>query len=265
MNRNEKAFEDNADIVGIFGINNISSFVGIPIISNDRVTNVLIAFREKRMNFVMNVSVLTESDSDILRTAFRQLLDARNREIFKMSLEKNSVTDILTGLYNRQGMKHYLEGWYKGRKKAETTFTVLYIDLDNFKYCNDNFGHDVGDAVLVAFSDMLKNIVGKRGAIIRYGGDEFVILIPDMKEDEGVNIAKNIFEILDKNKGFKGAIEGAFGKNVSIEKSNRVSCSIGIASGKCKNSSDVINILSNADKSLYDVKRNTKHDYKVSK
>ena len=265
VNRNEKAFEDNADIVGIFGINNISSFVGIPIISNDRVTNVLIVFREKRMNFVMNVSVLTESDSDILRTAFRQLLDARNREIFKMSLEKNSVTDILTGLYNRQGMKHYLEGRYKGRKKAETTFTVLYMDLDNFKYCNDNFGHDVGDAVLVAFSDMLKNIVGKRGVIIRYGGDEFVILIPDMKEDEGVNIAKNIFEILDKNKGFKGAIEGAFGKNVSIEKSNRVSCSIGIASGKCKNGADVINILSNADRSLYDVKRNTKHDYKVSK
>lgn len=263
VKRSEKAFEDNNEFLEIFGMNNISSFVGIPIISNSRITSVLITFREKRLNFIMNDSVLTESDSDIMRAAFRQLIDAENREKFRLSLEKNSITDSLTGLYNRQGFKKYLDGCFKNKSAKKNVFTVLYIDLDNFKYCNDRFGHDVGDAVLVAFSDMLKDILGDKGAIIRYGGDEFVIIVPDVDENEGVNIAKNVFEIINQNKGFEKDIECAYGKKVSLEKSNRVSCSIGIASGKCNTSSDVMNILSEADKLLYEVKKTTKHNYRV--
>lgn len=258
----EKSFDDNEEIVAIFNKNEISSLVVVPIIVNDRVTNILVAMRLKHMNFVTNVHPLTESEANIFRTTFRQLVAAIKREEIKARLEESSVTDILTGLLNRQGMKKYLENQFIGNV-SEKQFTVLYMDLDNFKYCNDQFGHEVGDSVLVAFSKMLENIVFKEGSIIRYGGDEFVIILPGVSIADGIVVADDIFDMLRENKGFKEDIENTLNKNVVIDKENRVSCSIGVASGKCNNSQDIIDILGRADKALYKIKKTTKHDYAV--
>lgn len=262
--RNDKSFDANKELIGIFGSNNISSFVGIPIIVKEQVTNILIVMRVKHMNFISNPNVLTEEDANIFRTTFRQLIDAENRERFRIKLEQSSVTDTLTGILNRQGMKQFMESMFNEDLNKSIVFTVLYMDLDNFKYCNDNFGHDVGDVILVAFSNMLKDIVNNSGRIIRYGGDEFVVLLPECEVEQGIEIAESIFDTLDANKGFKQEIETSFNKKVSIDKADRLSCSIGIATGECRDSADILRILKKADDALYKVKRTTKHDYEVN-
>ena len=175
---------------------------------------------------------------------------------------QSSVTDILTGLLNRQGMKKYIENQFVDMDSTKE-FTVLYMDLDNFKYCNDHFGHEVGDTVLVSFSKMLEGIVFDEGSIVRYGGDEFVIILPGVSVADGIVVADDIFDMLRENKGFKEDIEHTLGKGVSVEKENRVSCSIGVASGVCNSDKDMLEILRKADKALYKIKRTTKHDYAV--
>ena len=123
-------------------------------------------------------------------------------------------------------MKQFLENQFSQDMNKSTIFTVLYMDLDNFKYCNDNFGHDVGDVILVSFSKMLKEIVKNSGRIIRYGGDEFVIVLPEFEVEQGIEIAESIFDRLETNKGFKQEIETSLNKKVNVDKSNRLSCSI---------------------------------------
>lgn len=207
--------------------------------------------------------MLDRDDSAIILTAFKQIIDARKREILRTELEKNSITDLLTGISNRQGMKQFIESEIKKKKKIRKRFTVMYMDLDNFKYCNDNFGHNVGDEVLKCFASMLKDIIGSAGKIIRYGGDEFIAIIPEKDEQYGEEIARGIFDRLRENKGFYEDIIRVYGKKLLIDNEHRVSCSVGISSGICSNPLDIEKVLKKADMALYDVKNDGKNGYNI--
>lgn len=265
--RFQKSYQYHEELIAAFNREDIVSMVAIPFINKDSLTEVFIAFKFQKINYTENLDMLYEEEADVLRTAFRELIEAVNRENIKRQLEKTSVTDLLTGLYNRQGFGKCivdefakLEEEQKDRKKM---FTILYMDLDNFKYCNDNFGHDAGDAVLVAFSRMLEAIVEEKGFIVRYGGDEFLIVLPDGDIDKGVEMAEKIFANLKHNKGFKKVLEKIQGDEVEIEEKHRVTCSIGIASGNASNKMGITKILKKADEALYSVKKGTKHNYKI--
>lgn len=264
INRSERAFDNYKDLVRMFGLHDVFAIAGIPIIVNERVSNIIIVVRRRHMNFVLNTKLLEADNVDILKTTFRQLIDSRKREKLRMELRQRSVTDVLTGILNRQGMQQFLDAQFEWSGSSKKEFTILYLDLDNFKYCNDNFGHNVGDTVLVCFANMLKGALQDESKVIRYGGDEFLAILPHQDEEEGVRVAKRIFTILDETKGFYDEIIKSYGSNVEIEEKNRVSCSIGISSGMCSDVEDVIKLLKNADAALYEVKRSTKHDYRVS-
>lgn len=94
--------------------------------------------------------------------------------------EIEARTDILTGLYNRRGLYKII------RRKSENRepFSVVYIDLGNFKFINDNYGHVFGDRVMTIVSKRLTDTVGKAGLVTRIGGDEFVILLDDELQPE---------------------------------------------------------------------------------
>ena len=103
--------------------------------------------------------------------------------------EKTAVTDFLTGLQNRRGLYQELNaGIEKGKP-----FYVIYIDLDNFKVINDNYGHTYGDSLLQLVTKRMKEIVGNRGVLSRIGGDEFVLVV-----DGEMNAAEIAERILDK-------------------------------------------------------------------
>jgi diguanylate cyclase (GGDEF)-like protein len=91
--------------------------------------------------------------------------------------------DSLTGLTNRLHFRERLEAAI-GAAVGERQMALLLLDLDGFKLVNDNFGHDVGDELLVATARRLRAIVGKRGLVSRLGGDEFTVLVSPVRSSE---------------------------------------------------------------------------------
>lgn len=268
VSRFEKSFTIHEELISIFAKNSIASMIVIPFLKNDKISGIFVTISGRYANFTENVNVFSEDDANAFRTAFRELLEAVNREEIKKQLKCSSITDTLTGLNNRQGMKQYFEEQFHTPEKFRTRpeqkqFTILYLDLDNFKYCNDHFGHDAGDAVIVAFSRLLESSAGQEDCVVRYGGDEFLIILNNRTEDYGVHIAQKILEHIDENQGFKSTIETVCEKETDIPKVHQISCSIGIAAGKTGSFSGISKILKHADEALYHVKKTTKHDYFV--
>ena len=272
-NRLEKSFYDYKDLIGLFGINKVVSMIGVPIIVDGKLQNLLLALMEMHDNFANNFSLFLDGDLTIFSVAFHQLVDALNRlatqeRIRKMNakLEQTSVTDMLTGLYNRQGfVKTLNEEMKKYETAPDVTTTVLYIDLDNFKFYNDTFGHAIGDVILVSFAEIFKQITKEKGYAIRYGGDEFVIVFTDSSEEEGVEVAKSIYRRLDETDGFAARLKEKMGKDFKIDPKNRVSCSIGISTANVFSKEAIDQAMKEADDALYVVKKTTKRNYRVWK
>ncbi len=272
-NRLEKSFYDYKDLIGLFGINKVVSMIGVPIVVDGKLQSVLLALMEMHDNFANNFSLFLDGDLTIFSVAFHQLVDALNRlatqeRIRKMNvqLEQTSVTDMLTGLYNRQGFAKTLNEEMKKYESApNVTTTVLYIDLDNFKFYNDTFGHAIGDVILVSFAEIFKQITKDKGYAIRYGGDEFVIVLTESSEEEGVEVAKSIYQRLDETDGFAARLKEKMGKDFKIDPKNRVSCSIGISTANVFSKEAIDEAMKQADDALYVVKKTTKRNYRVWK
>jgi diguanylate cyclase (GGDEF)-like protein len=95
-------------------------------------------------------------------------------------VKKLSVEDSLTGLNNRRHFLAVLESEIARSQRHEREFTLLIIDIDKFKDVNDRWGHNIGDKVIVRFAEILKRETRKSDTIARWGGEEFIILCPDM-------------------------------------------------------------------------------------
>ncbi len=89
-----------------------------------------------------------------------------------------SFHDSLTGLYNRRKLNQDLDKFIYEHKRYKTRFSLIMIDMINFKRINDTFGHQKGDLALKSIARILKNCTRKIDHIYRYGGDEFIILLP---------------------------------------------------------------------------------------
>lgn len=280
VSRVDSEFDEHRDLISIFGINQVVSIIAIPIFVKEKIKNVFITYQVMHENFVGMEIMLTDADLYIVGFAFRQLMNeiyranARakiadmNRELKakNMMLENLAHTDNLTGLLNRQGFNKIVDEKLDNSGNGldiEKYLTVMYIDLDNFKYCNDNFGHDVGDMVLKEFSNMFTSIIGKSGYVVRYGGDEFVIVVENVNKKYGEDVAEAIFEELSDNNAFADKINESIGRSIIVADENKLSCSIGIAVDDSRNVSMISELLKRADEALYNVKRSTKHSYSV--
>lgn len=94
--------------------------------------------------------------------------------------------DTLTGLPNRRMFTEQLEIAISMLSKRHTPFVLMLLDVDNFKQINDLYGHEIGDKVIIEFGSRLQQIVKGKGLVARLSGDEFVILLPDMKNEDYV-------------------------------------------------------------------------------
>lgn len=104
-------------------------------------------------------------------------VDVTEQRRQEAELRERARTDPLTGLHNRRGLFEVLETTPTG--DATSSFGLLYCDLDGFKRANDDYGHAVGDRVLVEVARRLRAVAGVRDVVARFGGDEFVVLCPD--------------------------------------------------------------------------------------
>ncbi|HEY8539493.1 MAG TPA: GGDEF domain-containing protein [Steroidobacteraceae bacterium] len=107
-------------------------------------------------------------------------------------LREAADTDGLTGLLNRRRMSDRMQGLWQHARRAQRRITVLLLDIDHFKSINDRFGHACGDEVIVRVGDVLKRVVRQEDLVARWGGEEFMILLPDTPLEQAREIAERI-------------------------------------------------------------------------
>jgi diguanylate cyclase (GGDEF)-like protein len=133
--------------------------------------------------------------SQLLLMAFSHRLIARERLDHQATvghLENLAMTDPLTGLGNRRALERALESAVARAKRHGSDLSVILLDVDHFKHCNDRFGHEVGDDVLRAVAGVLLGAVRTEDFVGRYGGEEFLVVLPDADEAGSVRTAERI-------------------------------------------------------------------------
>lgn len=163
-------------------------------------------------------------------------------------LEKNPIRDPLTGIYNRR----YFEGEAEkiisainkpereDRKEGYEHFSILFIDIDNFKKINDTLGHNEGDVVLKKVSEIINDNIRDSDTVVRWGGEEFIVGLPGADENEASIVAEKIREAVEEYNSEK-----------------KITLSIGVA---CYDSSlDLDRLIKNGDSAMYQAKNTGKN------
>ncbi len=153
----------------------------------------------------------------------------------------NYYKDELTNVYNRRYLYLLLDRELKRIKRYGGIFSIVLLDLDDFKEINDTYGHLAGDRALYAFARVIESSIRESDIAVRYGGDEFLILLPDTDASGAEKVARRIIKIT---------------KNTDIGK-KQLSCSVGIATYP-QDATDWEAIFSHADRGLYAAKRSEK-------
>lgn len=169
-------------------INTPCSRLAVPLrdFNDESIFGALVLEHEEENFFTDNTIAFFETLTVFIAT------NAQNSKLLQ-SVSTESITDPLTGTYNRRYLEHVL----KEICEESTAMTVAVLDTDNFKKINDVLGHMEGDAVLKAISQVAKGSVKEYGGeIVRYGGDEFVILIP-RPLDEAIHILEEFRQAVD--------------------------------------------------------------------
>lgn len=131
-----------------------------------------------------------------LAVAEAAVKDIAERRRLENDLEFLAEHDPLTKLYNRRRLPTAVGGAV-AIARAGQPGAVLYIDLDNFKVVNDTLGHEAGDRLLLTVADILRSAVRKEDILVRFGGDEFVIVLPDCKVSDALKIGEGLREAIE--------------------------------------------------------------------
>ena len=158
------------------------------------------------------------------------------------TLKKENSVDALTGLYNRKYFEHY----FRFHHKEDELSALIHIDLDNFKMVNDTMGHQEGDSVLIKVAEILNNNFQKSDCIARVGGDEFMVFMPKLSEDQLVY--ERIQSLLSQ---FPVVVEGE-------AKQIPVSLSIGVVFSKENEFLSYSQLYEKADTAMYQAKKSGK-------
>lgn len=272
VSRYNGSYKDYKRLASVVFGEDVFSMVGVPIFSNEKLAAVLVAYTKSCENWSATTDryVFNDYDYEIYTYLFRQIINAikkwqDNEKIEQMNelLLKKAVTDELTGLHNRQGYSEIVNDILTDPDKRSQKYAFMYMDLDHFKHYNDTFGHHVGDAILIAFADIFRHKAPEGIDVIRFGGDEFGMIIPYEDKSVIISIAKEILAEIEASNGFEETVKLFALKAVNLEKEHYAGCSIGIAYMEDMTDEEDFEIArQNADSALYEVKKNGRNNYK---
>jgi diguanylate cyclase (GGDEF)-like protein/PAS domain S-box-containing protein len=176
-------------------------------------------------------------------------LDITKRKEVEGRIIQMANYDALTGLANRNLLNDRITQALSGAHRQQSRFAVMYLDLDNFKDINDGYGHAVGDALLKNTAERLLDCVREGDTVARQGGDEFILLFPDIDESGGAaKVAEKLLHTLSNPYSIEG--QELF-----------VSVSIGIAVYP-DDGEDIEKLLKNADSAMYNAKQEGRNCYR---
>ena len=169
----------------VSGVPEAKSELAVPIKIRDRVLGVLNVESDKTDAFDVDEALL-------LQALASQLAVALELNRARAELDRLTITDPLTGVYNRRYLDRVLPTEKDRAERFERPFALLMLDLDDFKRVNDQYGHRQGDQILVAFAQSLQRHVRSIDAVIRYGGDEFLVVLLETDLEGAEKAARRI-------------------------------------------------------------------------
>lgn len=162
----------------------------------------------------------------------------------KYNLTISSTLDKLTGAYNRKYFEEALLFLLDTSRLRKNEFAVMMFDIDDFKGINDKYGHQTGDEVLVKLTKVVKKCIGLGDIIGRYGGEEFIILLPNVNKEKAINIAERV------------RVNVAEAKILGDKRNITISIGIAMSAYESLNSEEIVG---RADQALYKAKREGKN------
>ena len=150
------------------------------------------------------------------------------------ALDKLVYKDVLTDAYNRRFLERQINKEIIENRKFKQTFSLIMLDIDNFKNINDDFGHNTGDQVLKTIAKKILSVVEKSHYLARWGGDEFILLLPNKDLNFTISLAKNIRKKVSESK---------------LTKVGKVNISMGVSS--YKNGDSTKTTIKKVDELLY--------------
>lgn len=171
------------------------------------------------------------------------LIDITEQKEAESYLMELAVKDHLTKIYNRRYITERLEADIELCKRANRTFSLIMFDIDHFKNINDTYGHNVGDNVLIKLTDIVKRRIRKIDIFARWGGEEFLIMLPESRLENARLLAENLRKLIEET---------------DILSDRTVTCSFGVT--EYYEGDTVDSIVKRADDCLYKAKslgRNT--------
>lgn len=172
--------------------------------------------------------------------------EIKKRKIAEKALIDYANKDSLTKVFNRRKIEKIMTSQIKKAKETNSTFSIVFLDIDDFKNINDTLGHIKGDHVLVSISKLVSKHIRTSDYIGRWGGEEFIVILPNTNEKQAEKVALFLKDLIT-NKDFK------------IDKP--LTSSFGVT--EYKNNDTKADIIKRADKAMYFVKENGKNDIKV--
>ncbi len=195
------------------------------------------------INVEVSLSVVKVNDS---WHAIGIIRDISERKKFEELLYHQSVTDPLTNIYNRRFFMEILEQEAERTKRNKKPFSLIMFDLDHFKNVNDHFGHTAGDKVLKKVADTVKGRIRKTDYFARWGGEEFIILLPETSLNNAANLAEELRRQISI---------------MELENIGRVTASFGVAEYRYTDTIDTV--LLRVDNILYEAKNNGRNCVEV--
>jgi len=180
-----------------------------------------------------------------LERAFNEVRrkNAQLQESLKM-VEEMAATDALTGLYNRRHFNRVFDQLFAEAERMDTDLSCVMIDLDGYKQLNDAHGHAVGDQLLTCAGKVISANMRRMDVAARYGGDEFVLLLPHAAAPEAAQVMQRIRE------------EFGQGSAMLLRRNEPVTMSAGVASRKNNHPAGSEQLVGAADAALYQAKAN---------
>lgn len=172
--------------------------IATPVYTQDRVSGVLANYRRE--------NPFTDGDLETVRFLAEQGSSAIENVMLHEDTRRLSLTDGLTGVYNRRYLQMQARQTYATATRFGRQFSVLMLDLDRFKIVNDSHGHQRGDAVLIEFARRVDSALREVDTFVRYGGEEFVCLLSETGLHGAIATAQKIIDVV-RDEGFGGPDE----------------------------------------------------------
>jgi len=238
----------NGDIIGV-----------VQLINKKDTNNQNIAFSNKDKETIslvshliaLSISTVEETDKEIQKlndsVDEKVAIKTQNMKRINEQLKNQAYTDPLTGLYNRRQFNEISEKIMTLNIDRRSQGSLIILDIDNFKNVNDTYGHTVGDKVLINLSNILKKILRNDDVCVRYGGEEFVLVLPFTDKNNAIFLADKIRMRIEEAKV-------KFDANESLN----YTISLGVTS-ILPTDKDIDEVLHRADTALYKAKEEGKN------